>query len=367
LVVLGFIEITYYPFGMISRSVFTSSLGLGYRYSFNGKENDGDVKGDGNQIDYDNRIYDPRSARFLSVDPLQNKFPWWTPYQFAANTPVQAVDLDGKEYKIVTILYSSKSPEPVISVKVIKDLYFDLKTNQARSSKDPGFNLSNVYAKTDVFVYYDKQRVTKQTIPEPAFYPSGLKASANYDYTDEGSERELAKDNWAYQKSRGWGNVINATKNIWDRDHLAPDYYVKNGGFSEMAGLAGIVFLKGKPGGLKYAYKENKCYEFAEEFMNKLGSELGKKGTLRQLEWETNITGGILYDNKIITQNANHTAIEFTTSKGEVYIFDNVNPNGVLKQDYLKKLEVHELQGNGQVHVLQGNNTNRALKSKKDE
>ena len=40
-----------------------------YRYGFNGKENDNDAKGTGNQQDYGMRIYDPRLGRFLSVDP----------------------------------------------------------------------------------------------------------------------------------------------------------------------------------------------------------------------------------------------------------------------------------------------------------
>lgn len=42
-----------------------------YRYGFNGKENDNDVKGiEGSQQDYGMRIYDPRLGRFLSVDPV---------------------------------------------------------------------------------------------------------------------------------------------------------------------------------------------------------------------------------------------------------------------------------------------------------
>jgi RHS repeat-associated protein len=68
-----------------------------HRYGFNGKENDDDVKGEGNQQDYGFRIYDSRVARFLSVDPLAPEYPWYTPYQFAGNTPIQAIDLDGLE------------------------------------------------------------------------------------------------------------------------------------------------------------------------------------------------------------------------------------------------------------------------------
>ncbi|MEC5146108.1 hypothetical protein UNH65_21295 [Chitinophaga sp. 180180018-2] len=68
-----------------------------YRWGFNGKENDNEVKGEGNQQDYGFRIYDPRVARFLNVDPLSKKFPFYTPYQFAGNKPVVAIDLDGLE------------------------------------------------------------------------------------------------------------------------------------------------------------------------------------------------------------------------------------------------------------------------------
>ena len=70
-----------------------------YRYGFNGKENDNEVKGQGNELDYGMRIYDSRLGRFLSVDPITKDFPWYTPYQFAGNTPIQAIDLDGEEEK----------------------------------------------------------------------------------------------------------------------------------------------------------------------------------------------------------------------------------------------------------------------------
>lgn len=68
-----------------------------YRFSFNGKENDNEVKGFGNQQDYGMRIYDNRLGRFLSVDPLTNEYPWYTPYQFAGNMPIKYIDLDGLE------------------------------------------------------------------------------------------------------------------------------------------------------------------------------------------------------------------------------------------------------------------------------
>ena len=36
------------------------------------------------------------------MDPLTKSFPWWTPYQFAGNQPIWAVDLDGLEIDIST-------------------------------------------------------------------------------------------------------------------------------------------------------------------------------------------------------------------------------------------------------------------------
>ena len=71
------------------------TAGSGYRYGFNGKENDNDA-GEGKQ-DYGMRIYDIRLARFLSVDPIASSYPMLTPYQFASNSPNANLDEDGLE------------------------------------------------------------------------------------------------------------------------------------------------------------------------------------------------------------------------------------------------------------------------------
>ncbi|MCF6405196.1 hypothetical protein L3C95_19995 [Chitinophaga filiformis] len=91
----------YYPFGMAMPGRGGNSDK--YRYGFNGKENDNEVKGTGNQQDYGMRIYDPRAGRFLSVDPISAKYPELTPYQFASNTPLWAIDIDGLEGGVGTM------------------------------------------------------------------------------------------------------------------------------------------------------------------------------------------------------------------------------------------------------------------------
>lgn len=70
-----------------------------YRFGFNGKESDFEVKNiGGSQQDYGFRIYDPRLGKFLSVDPLTSKYPMLTPYQFASNRPIDGIDEDGLEF-----------------------------------------------------------------------------------------------------------------------------------------------------------------------------------------------------------------------------------------------------------------------------
>jgi len=93
-------NINYYPFGMVmpGRSWKAASAD-GYRFGFNGKENDDAIKGDDNSLDFGARVYDPRLGKFLSLDPLSNNFPWNSPYDFAENRVIQGVDRDGKGFE----------------------------------------------------------------------------------------------------------------------------------------------------------------------------------------------------------------------------------------------------------------------------
>lgn len=68
-----------------------------YRFGFNGKENDEKEWGSSLIQDYGFRLYNPGIGKFLSVDPLRKQYPELTPYQFASNTPIWAIDLDGLE------------------------------------------------------------------------------------------------------------------------------------------------------------------------------------------------------------------------------------------------------------------------------
>ncbi|SCC64641.1 RHS repeat-associated core domain-containing protein, partial [Chitinophaga costaii] len=90
----------YYPFGMQEPGRTFSSAG--YRYGFNGKENDNEIYGEGNAYDFGERIQDPRIGRWLSVDPLQAKYPNESPYNFCLNSPIAFKDGDGRDAILIT-------------------------------------------------------------------------------------------------------------------------------------------------------------------------------------------------------------------------------------------------------------------------
>ncbi|MES2141131.1 MAG: RHS repeat-associated core domain-containing protein [Bacteroidota bacterium] len=79
----------------------------GYKYGFNGKEKDDEVSGNGNSYDFGARIYDTRLGRWLSLDPLQARYPSISPYAYCANNPIAAIDPDGRAVvPVVTVSYN---------------------------------------------------------------------------------------------------------------------------------------------------------------------------------------------------------------------------------------------------------------------
>ncbi len=84
----------YHPFGTTSyRSGRTETEVSQKRYKYVGKERDEET----GLYYYGARYYAAWLFRFVSVDPLQFKYPHYTPYQYAGNKPVSYIDLDGLE------------------------------------------------------------------------------------------------------------------------------------------------------------------------------------------------------------------------------------------------------------------------------
>ncbi|MDR9399735.1 MAG: RHS repeat-associated core domain-containing protein, partial [Salibacter sp.] len=89
----------YFPYGFEMPGRVQNSTE--YRYSFNGMENDPEVKGTGNSIDFGSRMYDSRLGRWFSPDPLASKYPHLSPYSFAGLRPSVYGDYDGEDFGII--------------------------------------------------------------------------------------------------------------------------------------------------------------------------------------------------------------------------------------------------------------------------
>ncbi|HLW09791.1 MAG TPA: RHS repeat-associated core domain-containing protein, partial [Fermentimonas sp.] len=78
----------YYPFGDSSLRTFSKK-----RYRYVGKEKDLES----GLYYYGARYYAAWTCRFVSVDPLAGDYPFYTPYNYAGNKPVNKVDIDGMQ------------------------------------------------------------------------------------------------------------------------------------------------------------------------------------------------------------------------------------------------------------------------------
>lgn len=84
----------YYPYGMTFAESTTTDA---QPYKYNGKELD--TKGGLNLYDYGARHYDPVLGRFMTMDPMAEKYYGWSPYVYCLNNPIKYMDPDGRDPK----------------------------------------------------------------------------------------------------------------------------------------------------------------------------------------------------------------------------------------------------------------------------
>lgn len=63
----------YYPFGQLVPNRHGNSSS--YRYGFQRQEKDDELKGEGNSLDFGERMYDPRIGRWFKIDPQASQMP----------------------------------------------------------------------------------------------------------------------------------------------------------------------------------------------------------------------------------------------------------------------------------------------------
>ena len=106
----------YYPSGSESRvwTAGTSTPQSALRYRFGGKEIAGQKAGasaltgtpaaaaGSPYLDFGARLYDPRTAAWLSQDPMAEKYYPISPYVYCAGNPVNLVDPEGTDWYIIS-------------------------------------------------------------------------------------------------------------------------------------------------------------------------------------------------------------------------------------------------------------------------
>jgi RHS repeat-associated protein len=85
----------------LTRNTYQRNSTWNAPYTFSGKEKDAET-GYGY---FGARYYDSGLSIWLSVDPMSDKYPSMSPYNYCANNPVILVDPDGREFSIAGIIY----------------------------------------------------------------------------------------------------------------------------------------------------------------------------------------------------------------------------------------------------------------------
>jgi RHS repeat-associated protein len=303
-----------------------------YRFGFNGKETDEET---GLQ-DYGFRIYHPAISKFLSVDPLAPDYPWYTPYQFAGNKPIAAVDLDGLEEHIV--IYSQTAQKALLDYKenglrsmAIQAAY--VMTAQRYPSKEEGGNDWHLEKYPKVNWPEDRSAATyNNSAPIKGLLVQGVRENGET-YTilsvsgvEAAQEKTSLLDKLLTDRVNG-GIMLTASNGIAQNQEVRKS--TRNGiGVVNIDGLFDWLSMPGAPGVV--------ASQGLKSFVNglKIGFYLGPK-VMNELEGER--TSPVSYKEKwkfgrvLIQETDSHTGGKTLFSLDTINFFES--ENGIIKFD----------------------------------
>jgi RHS repeat-associated protein len=106
-------------------------------FKFGGKELD--MMNGLNWYDFVARGYDPVTGRFLTIDPLAEKYPWISPYAYCGNNPVNRIDPTG-------MIWEKTSLEEINNLKKNLDIQREVYNSKIKEHQNAlkDVNLSDV-------------------------------------------------------------------------------------------------------------------------------------------------------------------------------------------------------------------------------
>jgi len=72
---------------------------------------DDEIKGERNSLNYTFRMHDPRIGRFFARDPLESKYPFYSPYSFSGNKVISNTELEGLEEMLAIVDHETGQPK----------------------------------------------------------------------------------------------------------------------------------------------------------------------------------------------------------------------------------------------------------------
>ena len=249
----------YYPFGMVMPNR-QYSIG-GYRFGFNGKEMDNEVKGEGNSLDFGARIYDPRLGRFLGEDPLTSKYSGISPYVYCINNPNIYIDKDGRD--AILIVFPDYKIDPEIKL-VVNNPVTGKPIINYKAPKVEGLGHAGVLLidnKTGVTKYYEYGRY--QTSDGTRGKVRQVRVS-NVVIGEDGkpTEESLNKVLGQISKKSGQGGKIEGAYIISDQFKAMNDYAQSK---LNESNPGNPDYDKNRP---PYALSDNNCGTFAADVIN---------------------------------------------------------------------------------------------------
>jgi len=237
-----------------------------YRYGFNGMERDDEVKGSGNSLDFGARIFDPRLGRWLSTDPLEEKFPNLSPYNSFGNDPLLFIDTDGKIINLFHIKQYNSDGTVMVS-------------NEVSSSTQKAF--------TEVMQ-------TKQGIAFFSMFAKKGEKLGNYTFTQDGELSNINLNIYDYSLENNTGQKIatSAQGSLDMNVNESNNFYVDMKIFSYIADDIGEVIMH-----------ESRLHGFKAKKLFELYKKIGKSA----LDKEKNKNpGGKLDHDELAKKDVKH-------------------------------------------------------------
>jgi RHS repeat-associated protein len=189
-----------------------------YRYGFNGKEKDDELKGIGNSYDFGARIYDPRIGRWFAPDPKFALQPNWSAYKAFFDNPNLYTDPDGKTEWQVTKVVNHKTGKTTMVFEVLNADKMDKRIINVRDhyTKDWDYQYNDIIHSSTVNIYSDGTSSVKDQKTE---YAERYTRNADWDFIPEipstnfGGDSDIKiKDGHVFTTSWGKDGIAKANK-----------------------------------------------------------------------------------------------------------------------------------------------------------